>query len=88
MAKFKQKYKKKIWYMNPHFKGSDFFCLVGEFKDTHVAIYMKVGARNNLEEFQEEIGYFENGKFHKVEGIKNGEDVANSVLQDIIGGLK
>ncbi|MBB6032077.1 hypothetical protein HNR35_001080 [Borreliella spielmanii] len=57
MAKFKQKYKKKIWYMNPHFKGSDFFCLVGEFKDTHVPIYKQEQIQKPTSEQKIDKGY-------------------------------
>lgn len=68
MSKFKSKYKKKIWYMNPHFKGSDFFCLVGEFKSNFSSMHkqvnnFKMGKKRVV--FQEQTGYFEGAIFRK-----------------------
>lgn len=39
IAKFKSKYKSKIWFISPNFKGSDFLDLVGEFKDKYEIMY-------------------------------------------------
>ncbi|WP_215538081.1 plasmid maintenance protein [Borreliella bavariensis] len=57
MVKFKQKYKKKIWFMSSGFNGSDFFTLLGEFKDTYVPIYKQEQIQKPTSEQKIDKGY-------------------------------
>lgn len=71
--------------MNPHFKGSDFFCLVGEFKSNFSSMHKQV---NNLKMgkkrvvFQEQTDYFEGAIFRKkVDSVNNVTDLLQNYLE-------
>lgn len=84
VAKFKTKYKSKIWFTNPKSKVNDFFDLVGEFKDNFKSIF-KVG--NSVGEqrvvFQGQVGYFDGSIFRKVDSASNIAEIAQNFLEGL-----
>lgn len=82
VAKFKTKYKSKIWFTSPKSKVNDFFDLVGEFKDNFKSVF-KVGDSEQRVVFQGESGYFDGSIFRKVDSASNIAELAQNFLEGL-----
>ncbi|WP_233778948.1 plasmid maintenance protein [Borreliella bavariensis] len=81
VAKFKSKYKGKIWFTSPKSKVNDFFDLVGEFKDTYKSIYN--GDSEQRVVFQGQSGYFDGSIFRKVDSDSNIAELVQNVWKGL-----
>ncbi|WP_373585025.1 plasmid maintenance protein [Borreliella afzelii] len=81
VAKFKTKYKSKIWFTSPKSKVNDFFDLVGEFKDNFKSVYK--GDSEQRVVFQGQVGYFDGSIFRKVDSASNIAEIAQNFLEGL-----